>query len=57
MEMVELDVEFGVRCRFWEWVEIIGMNGSFGSVQRFWGSIGVFYGLVGDFGGEWRFWD
>ena len=30
MEVVGLDVAFGVRCRFCEWVEIIGMNGSFG---------------------------
>ena len=30
MEIVELDVAFGVRWRFWEWVEIIGMNGSLG---------------------------
>ena len=30
MEIVGLDTEFGVRWRFWEWVEIIGMNGSFG---------------------------
>ena len=26
MGIVELDEEFGVRWRFWEWVEIIGME-------------------------------
>ena len=30
MEIVGLDAEFDVRLMFWEWVEIIGMNGSFG---------------------------
>ena len=48
--MVELDVEFGVRWRFWEWVEIIGMNGSFGVSTEI---LGVNWSFLGS---GWGFW-
>ena len=50
MEMVELDVEFGVRWRFWEWVEIIGMNGSFGVSTEI---LGVNWSFLES---DWGFW-
>ena len=34
MVIVEMDEEFGVRWRFWEWVEIIGQMEVLGSERR-----------------------
>ena len=51
MEMVELDVEFGVRWRFWEWVEITGMNGSLGDRTVI---LGVNWSFLGSGWGFWR---
>ena len=50
MEMVGLDVAFGMRLRFWVWVEIIGMNGSFGvRMQMLWVDCRIL-------GSGWGFW-
>ena len=50
MEIVELDVEFGVRWRFWEWVEIIVRNGSLG------GKTEILQIDLSCLGSGWEFW-